>query len=137
MNLVGDGANSLSFYAMVYLLADGRVRAHAQVASGFVSIDTNVTVTDGDTHHVVARYSQPPLASDGLLDVFVDGVLQASLLTTRNNISANPARLYIGQDLREVNSANVTLDEVALWSRALSDLEVDVVAGPLFGNGFE
>lgn len=137
MNLVGDGAGPSSFYAMVYLLSDGKIRAHAQVASSFVSVDSNVAVTDGQIHHVVARFSQPALSSSGLLDIFIDGTVQASLVTTRNSIVTNLARLYVGQDLREINTAAVTLDEVALWSRALSDIEVDLVSGVLFGNGFE
>lgn len=137
MNLVGDGDSPLGFYAMVYLLADGKVRAHAQVATDFVSVDTNVAVTDGNIHHVLARYSQPAQTASGLLDSYIDGALQASLITTRNTISDYRARLYVGQDLRETNSTDVTLDEVALWRRGLSDAEVRLVTGLVFSNGFE
>lgn len=137
INLVGDGISASEFFAMVYLLADGRVRAHAIVESSFVSVDTDIAVTDDNTHHIVARFSQPPLAIDGLLEVFVDGVVHASLITTRNNLSSYFSRLSVGRDLREPGSALVTLDEVAVWKRSLSNPEINLLTGVVFDNGFE
>jgi hypothetical protein len=137
INLVGDGESALDFYAMVYLLADGTVRTHAKVASGFISVDTAVPVTDGNPHHVVARFAQPPLGADGLLEVFIDGAVRASLITTRNNLTSYLARLSIGRDLREPGSALVTLDEVAAWNRSLSSVELDLLTGAVFEDGFE
>lgn len=137
INLVGDGISAAEFYAMVYLLADGRLRAHAIVESSFVSVDTDVAVTDGNIHHIVARFSQPPLAIDGLLEVFIDGVVHASLITTRNNLSSYFSRLSVGRDLREPGTTLVTLDEVGVWNRSLSNPELKLLTGVVFDDGFE
>ena len=137
INLVGTGATMYGFYAMVYLLTDGRVRAHAQVDSNFAQVDTDIAVTDGAIHHIIARFSQPALATNGLLEVFIDGERHGQLVTTRNNIASNLARLYVGRDLREPGSTLVTIDEVALWNRALDATELDLLTGFLFRDGFE
>jgi hypothetical protein len=90
-----------------------------RTASGGTDISVNTTagVDEDAWHHVVAAYDSS--ANTGKL--FVDGVL----IETQSNVGTpdtSTAKLTIGaQDTNGFRSFTDRIDEVAIWSRALSD----------------
>jgi len=80
----------------------------------------NVVSIEGDGwHNVVCIYNGTSVYT------YVDGVIQASMGSLTGKIKPTTLDLYIGSSTHNSDhSANADIDEVAIWSRALSETEV-------------
>ena len=96
----------------------------ASVNSGFSS-----RVLDTDWHHVVTTY-------DGAtMKIFLDGLYRTSASNT-GNLQISNSDVYIGRQ-RSINPFKGTIDEMLVYNRALTDIEVLQIFGstPAPGNG--
>jgi hypothetical protein len=86
-------------------------------------LSTSTTLNDGAWHHIVATYDGTSLAAGVLL--YVDGA-SVAFTTVGNNLTASTVSttpLTIGSD-RSTNYSVGSLDEVAVYNKALSGAEV-------------
>lgn len=124
VNLVGDGEGGLDFNLMVYAGAGGFIRPHVQTNQGYSSIDSVESVEAGRTYHIVSTWDQ----ASGAFKLYMDGIeaavnVSAGIVPRMGSpINANN-QLFLGQDNREPGGT-FTLDEVALYDRALTPQEV-------------
>ena len=86
--------------------------------SGGISARSPATYSDNNWHHAVGTW-------DGSnLNMYVDGVLVASVAQTRNAVS-NLYHINIGRDTHDANAYfNGLIDDVRIYNRALSAAEV-------------
>lgn len=78
-------------------------------------------VTSGVWHHAVSTYEQ----STGLLKAYLNGTLKATLdLETNEPIAQNSNTAYLGAQYLTTYNVNGSLDEVRIYSRALSLTEI-------------
>lgn len=106
--------------AMVYRNPTGSdIRAHVNQEMAALSMDTAMSVQTGTWYHIVQTWKSPDLR------VYINGVEDAnSPVTQAGTILGRNNTWFIGQDDYEP-SFNGTIDEVRLYSRALSAAEVD------------
>jgi hypothetical protein len=96
----------------------GHLRAVRTDGTNFPSIDSSVAVNDGTWHHVAF------VRSGTTLKLYVDGLPDGSAIDTASAVGAsNTTAVHIG---RRSNGLDLTgvVDEVGLFSGALSDAEV-------------
>lgn len=81
-------------------------------------------LTDGAVHHVAATYQ----SSTGLKALYLDGQLVASVEVAPGTLiqSGGATSAYLGNMAGRLNAFQGTLDEVAVWSRALPGEEIAV-----------
>jgi hypothetical protein len=79
----------------------------------------STTVNDGRWHLITGTFNQ----SSSELILYVDGK-QTATATAPNNIAAATNVTYIGGEISGTYYCNGSIDEVAIWSRALSAAEV-------------
>lgn len=86
------------------------------------------SVTDGEWHHVVTML---PAGGDSLMDirVFVDGEPITMTFGSDRGVDTRGGPLALGHAANSVGfqPLNATVDDLALWSRALTDAEVRAV----------
>ena len=132
-NIVGDGESGGDFYFMNYLTNTGRIRPHYSFANTPVSTDSNIQLQVGQTYHVATTWD----AATGESNIFVDGVLDKTVVVSANVPSNTNNQIFIGKDNREPGG-NFTLDEVAFYDRPLSIGEVqshfNLVGSTLLSN---
>lgn len=94
---------------------------------GAFLLTTGVSVNDGNWHHVVVTW----LSSNGLTKLFKDGVLAYSAILAANTLIQDGGSLVLGGEQDSVGGSFEAyqryiglLDEVAIYNRALSDIEV-------------
>jgi hypothetical protein len=124
VNLIGDGEGGLNFNLMVYAGAGGFVRPHVQTNQGFSSIDSVERVQAGRTYHIVSTWDQ----GSGDFKLYIDGAVADVTVSAgavpRTGTPINTGnQLFLGKDNREAGGT-FTLDEVALYDRALTAQEV-------------
>jgi len=92
-------------------------------------VNGDVNVNDGQWHHVAGTY-------DGAVArLYVDGVDDGSVLTS-GAISKNVYRVYIGANAQRTGREwNGLIDDVRIYSRALSEAEVGYLADTTPGDG--
>jgi hypothetical protein len=86
-------------------------------------VSGDVKVNDGQWHHAAGVYdgSQLRIYVDGVLDFFEN---------TGGNINSNDSNVYIGENAQETGREwNGLIDEVRIYSRALSQAEIVSLAG--------
>jgi hypothetical protein len=83
------------------------------------TILSTMSINDGAWHHCVATRQQ----ATGVIELYVDGNLQASATVNRNSLNAS-AHLLFGAIASGGGYFNGSLDEVKIFSRALSSNEV-------------
>ncbi len=106
-----------------YQLNLGGVTAHKLTASigdsgSFTTITGGTTIDDGVWHHLVFTKSV------GQLNLYVDGVIDATPVTETTTAITSTADLYFGQD--GVNAGRLVgkLDDVRIYNRALTSAEI-------------
>jgi predicted alpha-1,6-mannanase (GH76 family) len=82
------------------------------------TISSTVAINDGNWHQCVATRQQ----ATGLMKIYVDGALSATGYAGRNTLNAS-ARLLFGAIASGVGYFNGSLDDIKVFSRALSDNE--------------
>lgn len=83
------------------------------------ALTSSSVVTDGDWHHVVGVY-------DGnQMRLYVDGLLDSTATVGPQSIDVENALLYMGRNFSaDFFGFNGVIDEVMIYTRALSDIEV-------------
>ncbi len=85
-----------------------------------VSIQSSTTVTDGQWHHVAAVRRK----ATGVIEIYVDGVLEGSLVTG-NTLSLNaPSTMTIGGNTVINRNFKGLIDEMRVWSVAKTGAEI-------------
>jgi hypothetical protein len=96
--------------------------------------ENDVVLSDGEPHHVLAQYD----SSSGEMAIYVDGTKRWSFAQPAGSLiaSGGGASGYIGSVNGAENFTGV-IDELAIWSRALSQMEIDShVARALAGMSY-
>ena len=129
-NLVGDGEAAGDFFMMNYILGPaqgtaGGVRPHFGPGNTPVSLNSASALQVGSTYHIVTTWDATK-ASDNAV-IYINGMADQTGTITRNvpvagATGANP--VYIGKDNRDTTDGNNTIDEAALYNRALSAADV-------------
>ncbi len=129
-NLVGDGEAAGDYYMMNYILgpsqgAVGAIRPHFGPGNSPVSLNSASALQVGNTYHIVTTWD-PTKTSDNAV-IYINGVADQMGTISRNvpaagTTGANP--VYIGKDNRDTTDGNNTIDEVAIYNRALSAADV-------------
>jgi len=117
--LQGSGAAGWSF------MKQGVADDHIQWFWGAISNSPALTVVPTQWHHFVVRRS-----AGGVYKSFFDGVLATSA-TDPNPILDTAFPLLVGRRNASAGQAiymNGRLDELAIWNRALADVEIGAVA---------
>ena len=130
-SVIFSEANSGSrYFVQTYVDSTGHINSEiGWVSAGNQGVQTtssSTSYTDGVWHHLVVVHSNP--ASKANITVYVDG--SQILTTTHASLSYNISSLSIGLALGTnlfggpTQYFNGSLDEVGVWSRALSSAEV-------------
>lgn len=129
-NLVGDGEASGDYFMMNYILGPqqgtvGAVRPHFGPGNTPVSLNSASALQAGNTYHIVTTWDPTKTADNAV--IYINGVADQMGTISRNvpaagTTGANP--VYIGKDNRDTTDGNNTIDEVALYNRALSAADV-------------
>ena len=121
----GTAVSNQEYYVAVYNLGSGCVgditstggnySVIAGSGGGGSNLCADISVVDGDWHHVATTH-------DGTTHrIYLDGVLKSSRSQTMNTV-ANVS--YIGVDVNQQGDYDGSIDEVRLYDRALTTLEV-------------
>ncbi|MCP4712504.1 MAG: LamG domain-containing protein, partial [Planctomycetes bacterium] len=99
---------------------------------GFSGDTTSGTtpVGDGYWHHVAAVYEAPTRTSDGMVYLYVDGGLDATEKVDDNHTIDSQAQLRFAGNSSEVNNFTGALDDIRIYRRALSAIEVQYIIDP-------
>ena len=123
------------YYGEVYTNGKPRFLLHEQDSNTFVWVEANITVNDGNWHHVVGVYDR-----DADLYIYIDGMSQSitylngwgqASITDVTGDSSNDFHFLIGQNDRLNDFFKGTIDEVRIYNRALSQREIAL----LYNNG--
>jgi RHS repeat-associated protein len=99
-------------------VASGKAQVKAQLTGGTYTAVSTSSVNDGQWHHLVGTFASSSLK------IYVDGSLQATT-TTSGSLQYSTQKLQIGRfDATGGTYLNGTLDEVAVYSTALSSTRV-------------
>lgn len=130
-NYTSSVASGYFFYAN----ASGNLEARTWNGSNGVSVDTNSTknITDGLWHHVVMTCSGGTVNT-----LYVDGIQVATATGTSVGWSGSTNYVYLGAyNFSGLgNYWNGSIDETAIWSRALTADEVSQVFNSGRGNAY-
>ncbi len=86
--------------------------------TSYSSVISNTTLSTGTWYHIAVVY-------DGTdLRIYVNGLLDCTPVSYTLGIYNNTAGFYIGANSIPNAYTNAVIDDVAIWSRALSDSEV-------------
>src|SRR2546425_10338277 len=110
-------------------MADGRFGATFYQSIGpdvFTEIVSPVAYNDGDWHHAAA------VLRSGLVRLYVDGVLVAQDTTNPITFVRTSTQTIVGRVASDVAG---DIDEVFVFSRALTDAEIASLAPPLPATG--
>lgn len=129
-NLVGDGEAAGDYFMMNYILGPqqgvvGAIRPHFGPGNSPVSLNSATALQAGNTYHIVTTWD-PTKTSDNAV-IYINGVADQMGTITRNVPAANTTGrnpVYIGKDNRDTTDGNNTIDEVALYNRALGAADV-------------
>ncbi len=129
-SVVGDGEAGGDYFMMNYILGPqqglvGAIRPHFGPANSPVSMDSSTALQIGSTYHVVTTWD-PTKASDNAV-IYINGVANRVGTTGRNVPAAGTTganKVYIGFDDRGTTEGNNTIDEAAVYNKALSADEV-------------
>jgi len=95
-------------------------------APNYIEVDGSSAVNDGNWHHLVVTYSGSGVASG--VNLYVDGNVDSSATVVTDNLASNSILTAVAPDIGSRDSGGApfygSLDEVAIWSRALSTAEV-------------
>jgi Concanavalin A-like lectin/glucanases superfamily len=99
--------------------------------TNFLQVDTSTTYNDGNWHHVCITWDGNGTPGAGGVNIYVDGVAVATSVT-QNTLSATiitTNALYLGgrASVGELNPFDGTLDEVAIYNKELSSVEVTAI----------
>lgn len=116
---------------LVARMENGRLRAYAKDSGGAqLAYDLSdaaylVAATNSDWHNLVFAWDGS-LSGDGLLTTYLDGsnVMFFSASGVNGNLSTNCDSLVIGGDINDSSGFDGWIDEVAVFSRVLSEDEV-------------
>lgn len=123
--VVGDGVAGEQFYLMNYLHFDERLvclRPHYGANQGRWDPDSctiGANLTAGQAHHVVTAWDR----AAGTAKIYIDGLPFVLTGKPTGWPGFTDLPMWIGHDNRE-GGWNITLDEVALWDRPLTEAEV-------------
>jgi hypothetical protein len=81
----------------------------------------NTPVNDNNWHHIAVVYSG---GVNGMLSLYVDGVLDASAIKNLNTAGTGNLRIGAGIGSSVNEFFNGTIDEIRIWNRALCLLEI-------------
>ncbi|MEK7989383.1 MAG: LamG domain-containing protein [Thiotrichaceae bacterium] len=117
-------ANGLQHYG-VRLTTKGKAGVFYDDGTTFDGVASSSQITDGNWHHIAAVFSGGNSSA-----IYVDGVLQRNDSSVPVKISPNQD-LYIGRGGLSEGAAkrfSGIIDEIRIYSKALSSFEVDTVA---------
>jgi hypothetical protein len=92
--------------------------------SSALRVETINAFNDGNWHHFAVIYKGIPNANN--VDLYVDGTLQAKVIST-NNLSSSPVSgnaVHIGSRNGTTYFTQGTLDELRIWNKALCASEI-------------
>jgi hypothetical protein len=116
----------LTLGMQVYLRPDGAVEV-AVYGNGTIAYNTGHFISDTNWHHIIVTGN-----SDGTVIVYVDGVLVFSHTTAGDIIAiTNIAGGSFGREHYGNYYISGAMDEIAIWSRVLSQSEITT----LYNNG--
>ena len=82
-------------------------------------------LTPAAEHHVVVRYDSAANGGNGMMDVFVDGVLGGSVPITKPLSSLSNNLAYLGESLYPADAnLNGAINEFRIYNHALTDQEI-------------
>lgn len=123
-SLVSDGEAALDFGTMVYLTPEGKLRTFQRTTSttnfGVTTIESQLSLPRNEATHVVTSWEQ----SSGQMRIFLNGqevttqLVDGVLPTTGDPRNTNNG-LFIGKDQRNAGSFSFTIDELAVYNKAL------------------
>lgn len=132
----GESEANNHLYNVTWANAGGDIRLFWEYGGGSnVITDFNTNLNTGQWYHIVVVRD----ASEKQARLYVDGTLFDSKTYSNNPTGGTTSQLWIGTDGGSGGYFDGTIDEVAIWSRAISDSEVaDIYAaqeGSLAGIG--
>lgn len=104
----------------------GKIRCYMDDGTNTVQLTTGGVYNDSVWHHVALRRD----TINNKVDIFVDGTIDATATDTAGSLSnmtvAPENNLFIGvrADLGSQRWFNGTIDEVKIWNRSLTDIEI-------------
>lgn len=132
VNLNSDGNNHMivskydsagnreGYYLMVASSGIVRFVYDTDDNSSYLAVEGVSSVLDGDWHHIAATFN----ADTDEIVVYVDGQSDGSQNTSISNLGIGSQNLYIGSFQGTGHFANGSIDEVGVWSRALTEAEI-------------
>ncbi len=139
-----DTAHGKNLYTKLYYTPDRGIRSYiASSTSAFVVViydgstsntlyESQVSLTDGDWHHIVWTLS----AADNEMELYVDGSPSPNSpwsTTIDPSYYANNTPIYIGNSIYEDDGFYGSIDEFGVWDRVLTSTEVTQLYNS--GNG--
>jgi trimeric autotransporter adhesin len=115
----------------------GRIQflANSGIPATVFSVNTTAAYNDGKWHHVVATWDGTTGANQVI--IYVDGVVAATGTALAGTIDQNAAPFCIGAQNATLEFFSGSVDEVAVYDRALSPAEVKAhYLTPLSGRWF-
>jgi hypothetical protein len=120
-NLVGK-TQGYAFTYMLYVNADGHIRAHHTQSNGtYALVDSSTILPTGEWVHVAQ------VADGSHLRMYINGVEDSNTVAYDGTAWSMPtANTYIGQDTRE-STFKGTIDEVRIYNRGIAEDEAETI----------
>ena len=113
-----DGNQGFSFEVYRYSNQDAKIKLTAVAEGNSNQVKSDPLVPYDTWHHVTSRFN------GSTINAYLDGVLIKSETTTGTVIDTVSTNLFVGRYLGSY--LNGQLDEVKLWNRSLSDVEINL-----------
>lgn len=126
---IWDREDSATLRGLVWFVqSDGKLRVqfgNNNDGSNCIYVDSTASqVSTGNWYHIVLTYSGTSLASGFAMYVNGSSVGTTTLFNNLNATTQNTQSLYIGNRIAGGNDFSGTLDELGVWSRAITSGEV-------------
>jgi hypothetical protein len=129
---VGGGSGETAEYAVTMNAGIPRVIVFNSSGNSYLLAAATSNIADGKWHLVAGVFNTTP---PGMAQIFIDGVLQTTSFNVTSTLaSVGAAKFGIGQRSDTLAGPPIgTMDEVGLWSRALTPNEIRALYN--CGNG--
>ncbi|MFA5126133.1 MAG: LamG domain-containing protein [archaeon] len=103
---------------VMFFVAPSTSKISIQWHCGYGRTDSVSTLNNGKWYHIAATYS------GSVVKIFLNGVLENSTSYSGSNLINNSAYISDSAELTSTREFYGSIDEVAIWNRALSDSEI-------------
>jgi type II secretory pathway pseudopilin PulG len=108
-------------YEMLLMTASGLIEVFIGTPNGYVSVDSNTKVNDGNWHHIVVTRNEADIR------IYVDGVLDRTASSYTGSVE-NTSNLFLGRySPTAIRFFNGSIDDVRIYNRALSASEISQI----------